>query len=69
MGDVVQFPMKPTEPKVELMRNEDGRFIIVCDYVQVFGPFDVIGQRELIRKASLWDSSQRQGEEGKDGNG
>jgi hypothetical protein len=64
MGDLVRFPTRPKEPEVILMRLPDSDlFIIVCDHVQVCGPLDPIGQRELIRKAALYDSLPPNGEE------
>ncbi len=57
MGEIVRFPTKPTEPKVALMRNQDtGLFSIICDDVEVCSRLDPIGQRELIRKAALFDA-------------
>jgi hypothetical protein len=65
MSNVIRFPTKPTEPKIDLVRDpETGLFCIVCDCVQVFGPLDPIGQRELIRKAALWDTHAQSEAEG-----
>lgn len=62
-GKVIEFPQRPAPPeagssydKPILFREENGLYSIIWQGVAVHYGLDVEGQRELIRKAALWDS-------------